>query len=53
MVNPRSKRQERLHKRYSISFKELVVDEFESGKLNEDQLQRKYGIRGNDWINPG
>jgi transposase len=50
MVNTHSKKQEPLHSRYSISFKQLVVDKYESGKLNKDQLQRKYGIRGNDFF---
>lgn len=50
MVNTHSKKQESSYRRYSITFKQLVVDEYESGKLNKDQLQRKYGIRGNDCI---
>jgi hypothetical protein len=49
MVNIHPKKQEPLHRRYSISFEQLVVDEYESGKLIKDQLQRN-GIRGNDCI---
>ena len=37
-------------KRYSEMFKRLVVAEFERGRLNKDQLQRKYGIGGNTVI---
>lgn len=33
-------------KRYSEAFKEQVVQEFEKGLLNKDQLQSKYGIAG-------
>jgi transposase-like protein len=35
---------------YGESFKKLVVYEYESGGLNKDQLQRKYGILGNGCI---
>lgn len=35
---------------YSESFKRMVVAEFERGPLNKDQLQVKYGIRGNSRI---
>ena len=38
---------------YSEAFKKLVVQEFEQGLLNKDQLQVKHGIGGNtriyDW----
>lgn len=37
-------------KKYSESFKRMVVAEFESGRLNKDQLQRKYEIGGNTTI---
>jgi len=33
-------------KRYSEAFKKQVVEEFEKGLLNKDQLQIKYGIAG-------
>jgi transposase len=33
-------------KSYSESFKKQVVQDFERGRLNKDQLMRKYGIRG-------
>lgn len=35
---------------YSENFKRLVVEEYERGFLNKDQLQRKYNILGNDTI---
>ena len=50
MVNNKSKRSQRPPRSYSANFKQLVVKEYESGSLNKDQLQRKYGIRGNDCI---
>jgi transposase len=38
---------------YSLSFKKMVVAEYERGVLNKDEIQRKYGIGGNsrvlDW----
>ena len=37
-------------KRFSEAFKKQVVREFESGFLNKDQLQRKYGLGGNSTI---
>jgi transposase-like protein len=37
-------------RKYSEAFKRQVVREFESGSLNKDQLQRKYGIGGNSRI---
>lgn len=37
-------------KKYSEVFKRLVVEEFERGPLNKDQLQVKYGIGGNTQI---
>ncbi len=46
MVNNKLKTLQRPHRIYSESFKRLVVDEYESGHLNKDQLQRKYDIRG-------
>jgi|SRR5688572_32610269 transposase len=40
-------------KRYSEAFKKQIVQEFERGLLNKDQLQSKYGIGGKsrvlDW----
>ena len=33
--------------RYSEAFKKQVVREFETGGMNKDQLQMKYGISGN------
>lgn len=36
---------------YSEQFKQLVVDEYEQGFLNKDQIQRKYDIRGNETVN--
>lgn len=35
---------------YSENFKRLVVEEYERGFLNKDQLQRKYDILGNDTL---
>jgi len=35
---------------YSSAFKKKIVREFESGFLNKDQLQLKYGIGGNSTI---
>src|SRR6266481_3504133 len=35
---------------YSESFKKQVVRGFERGLLNKDQLQRKYGIKGNSTV---
>lgn len=37
-------------KKYSEVFKRMVVEEFERGPLNKDQLQAKYGIGGNTRI---
>lgn len=37
-------------KRYSDAFKKMVVQEYEKGILNKDQLQRKYGIGGNSRV---
>lgn len=37
-------------KHFSQSFKKKVVTEFERGFLNKDQLQAKYGIRGNSAV---
>lgn len=36
---------------YSEQFKRLVVDEYEQGFLNKDQIQRKYDILGHDTVN--
>ncbi|PHJ94093.1 transposase [Nostoc linckia z13] len=52
MVDKKRKGCVRSSNTYSESFKKLVVSEYESGGLNKDQLQRKYGIRGNSCI-PG
>ncbi len=38
------------NRKFSIAFKRQVVREYESGFLNKDQLQRKYGIGGNSVI---
>ena len=37
-------------KKYSDAFKRMVVQEYERGLLNKDQLQHKYGIGGNSRI---
>jgi transposase len=37
-------------KKYSDAFKKMVVQEFEKGILNKDQLQIKYGIGGNSRV---
>jgi len=37
-------------KKYSDAFKKMVVQEYEKGILNKDQLQRKYGIGGNSRV---
>ena len=36
--------------RFSVAFKKKVVAEFERGFLNKDQLQAKYGLRGNSTV---
>jgi transposase-like protein len=36
--------------RFSQAFKKKVVAEFEKGFLNKDQLQEKYGLRGNSTV---
>src|ERR1700761_3761786 len=36
--------------RFSVAFKKKVVAEFEKGFLNKDQLQVKYGLRGNSAV---
>ena len=36
--------------KYSDAFKKMVVQEYERGILNKDELQRKYGIGGNSRI---
>jgi transposase len=37
-------------KHFSQAFKKKVVAEFERGFLNKDQLQAKYGLRGNSCV---
>jgi transposase len=37
-------------KKYSDSFKKMVVQEYERGFLNKDQIQIKYGIGGNSCL---
>ncbi len=37
-------------KRYSESFKRMVVAEYEKGVLNKDRIQEKYGIGGNSRV---
>jgi transposase-like protein len=37
-------------KKYSESFKRMIVKEFEKGLLNKDQIQVKYGIGGNSRV---
>jgi transposase len=37
-------------KKYSESFKRMVVKEYEKGLLSKDQLQVKYGIGGNSRV---
>ena len=37
-------------KKYSDAFKSMVVQEYERGILNKDQLQIKYGIGGNSRV---
>jgi transposase-like protein len=37
-------------KAYSEAFKQTVVQEFEKGILNKDQIQIKYGIGGNSRV---
>lgn len=37
-------------KKYSESFKKMVVREYEKGMLNKDQIQKKYGIGGNSRV---
>lgn len=36
--------------KYSEAFKQQIVREFESGKLNRGQLRRKYGIGGGNTV---
>jgi transposase len=36
--------------RFSEAFKRQVVQEFERGLLNKDQVQRKYGLGGNSTV---
>jgi len=35
---------------YSEAFKRAIVAEYERGILNKDQIQAKYGIRGNSRV---
>lgn len=37
-------------KKYGASFKRMVVEEYEKGVLNKDQIQEKYGIGGNSRV---
>ena len=37
-------------RRYSEAFKRKVVEEYERGFLNKDQLQAKYGLGGNSTV---
>lgn len=36
--------------RFSAAFKKMVVREYEQGLLNKDQLQAKYGLKGNSAV---
>lgn len=36
--------------KYSESFKRAVVSDYESGLLNKDEIQKKYGIGGNSRV---
>jgi len=36
--------------KYSEAFRRSVVAEYEQGRLNKDQIQAKYGIRGNSRV---
>jgi len=38
------------HLKYSEAFRRTVVAEYERGLLNKDQLQVKYGIKGNSRV---
>ena len=40
----------KLQKTFSESFKKQVVKEYDQGLLNKDQLQVKYGLRGNSTV---
>ena len=37
-------------RKYSDSFKRMVVDEYERGLMNKDRIQEKYGIGGNSRV---
>ena len=37
-------------RKYSDSFKRMVVAEYERGPLNKDRIQEKYGIGGNSRV---
>ena len=37
-------------KKYSDAFKKMVVAEYEKGILGKDELQKKYGIKGNSAV---
>jgi transposase len=39
-----------LGRKYGISFRKMVVKEFEKGLLNKDELKRKYNISGNSRV---
>lgn len=47
-------REQKITKQYSISFKQKVISEIESGKLTKGGARKLYGIGGgsviNDWI---
>jgi transposase len=43
-------KEEASQSKYSEVFKRLVVAEYERGQLNKDQIQVKYGIKGNSRV---
>lgn len=45
-----NKKRDKPESRYSESFKKQVVQEYERGFLNKDQIQLKYGIAGNSVV---
>ncbi len=40
----------RVHHRYSEAFKRKVVQEYESGRLNKEQLRSKYQLKGKSQV---
>jgi len=42
---------QRVTKRYSLSFKQKVISEIESGKITREGARKLYGIRGGSVIN--